>query len=477
MTASKFQKVVVNFLKVKVRKQITNKQQAIPRDWVRGSVAGNLLSLSWPIMVHYALFMVGQAVDMIWIGRLGSAAVAGVGTAFIVHMLIISAKMGLVAGARAMVARAIGSGDFHRANHLGTQALVISIIFGIFFSVLGTIFAGEILAFFKLRPEVAALGTAYMRILFSGWIFYSLWLLAFNIMQASGDTTTPMFIHLFTRCVQMVISPFLVFGWWVFPRLGVQGAALAMLVGQSLGMVISLWILFRGKRSRLKLTLKGFQLDLVSIWQMVKIGLPALVMGLQANLGQTVLMKIIVPFGTLAVAGHSLNQQVEMFVFMPGFGLGAGAGVLVGQNLGAKEPNRAERTGWIATALMEGFMALCSLTVFIGAPNLIRVFTTEPELIRLGANFLRIASIGYLMTGFIASLSNAISGSGDTVPPMVISVLSTWTLLLPAAFLLPHFTDLGVYGVRWAMVLTQLFGAAAYIMYFRLGRWKHKIVF
>jgi putative MATE family efflux protein len=457
-------------------KQAAISKQALPRDWVKGSVTGNLMSLSWPIMVHYALFMIGQAVDMIWIGRLGSAAVAGVGTAFVVHMLVVSAKMGLVAGARAMIARAIGGGDFQRANHLGAQAFVVSILYGIFFSVLGLIFAHKIMGLFKLRPEVAVQGTAYMRMLFSGWIFYSLWLLAFNIMQASGDTTTPMFIHLFTRCVQLVFSPFLVFGWWIFPRLGVQGAALAMLIGQTLGMVISLRILFRGKKSRLRLTLKGFRLDVVSIWHMVKIGLPALVMGIQSNLGQTVLMKIIVPFGTLAVAGHTLNQQVEMFIFMPGFGLGTGAGVLVGQNLGAQQPNRAERTGWIATALMEGFMALCGIAVFLWAPNLMRVFTTEPELIRLGANFLRIASLGYLMTGFIASLQNSISGSGDTIPPMVISILSTWTLLLPAAFLLPLISDLGVYGVRWAMVLTQLFGAVAYILYFHRGRWKNKIV-
>jgi putative MATE family efflux protein len=457
-------------------KQAAINKQALPREWVKGSVTGNLMSLSWPIMVHYALFMVGQAVDMIWIGRLGSAALAGVGTAFVVHMLVVSAKMGLVAGARAMIARAIGSGDFQRANHLGIQAFAVSILYGIFFSVLGLFFADKVMDLFRLRPEVAALGTAYMRMLFSGWIFYSLWLLAFNIMQASGDTTTPMFIHLFSRCVQLIFSPLLVFGWWIFPKLGVQGAALAMLIGQTLGMIISLSILFRGKKARLRLTLKGFRLDVVTIWRMVKIGLPALVMGVQSNLGQTVLMKIIIPFGTLAVAGHTLNQQVEMFIFMPGFGLGAGAGVLVGQNLGAQQPNRAERTGWIATALMEGFMALCSIAVFIWAPNLMRVFTTEPELIRMGVNFLRIASIGYLMTGFIASLQNSISGSGDTMPPMVISILSTWTLLLPTAFLLPNISGLGVYGVRWAMVLTQFFGAAAYIIYFHLGRWKNKRV-
>ena len=457
-------------------KQPTNRPQTLQRDWVKGSITGNLLSLSWPIVVHNALYMVGHTVDIIWIGRLGSAAVAGVGTAFLVHMLVLSAKMGLVTGARAMIARAVGSGDIQRANHLGAQAFVVSIVYGIFFGVLGMIFADKILGLFGLKPEVAALGADYMRMLFAGWIFYSIWIMAFSIMQASGDTATPMFIHLFTRCVHLALSPFMVFGWWVFPRLGVQGAALAMILGQGLGMVISLWVLFRGEQSRLKLTLKGFRLDVVSIWHMVKIGLPALVMGVQGSLGQTVLMKVIAPFGTLAVAGHTLNQRVEMFVWMPGYGLGTGAGVLVGQNLGAKQPQRAERTGWMAAAILEGFMAVCAAAILLGAPYLMRIFTVEPELIRIGSIFLRIASVGYLMNGFITVLQTSISGSGDTMPPMVISILSTWVILLPAAFILPRITDLGVYGIRWAMVLSLAFGAVAYIFYFRLGRWKNKTV-
>ena len=313
-----------------------SKRQRLSRDWVTGSVTGNLIALSWPIMVHNALYMVGQTVDIIWIGRLGSAAVAGVGTAFIIHMLVLSAKMGLVTGARAMVARAMGSGDFPRANHLGTQAFVVSILYGVFFSILGLVFPSQIMGIFGLKPEVAALGAEYMRVLFGGWIFYSLWLMAFSLMQSSGDTTTPMYIHFATRSVQLILSPFLVFGWWVFPKLGVQGAALAMITGQFLGMIIALWILFLGQNSKLKLTLKGFRLDFASIKQMVKIGLPALFMGVQGNLGQTVLMKIIVPFGTLAVAAHTLNQRAEMFVQMPGVGLGTGAGVSGGAKPGGK---------------------------------------------------------------------------------------------------------------------------------------------
>jgi putative MATE family efflux protein len=457
-------------------KQPGSKTQRLSRDWVTGSVTGNLIALSWPIMVHNALYMVGQTVDIIWIGRLGSAAVAGVGTAFIVHMLVLSAKMGLVTGARAMVARAMGSGDFPRANHLGTQAFVVSILYGVFFSILGLVFPSQIMGIFGLKPEVAALGAEYMRVLFGGWIFYSLWLMAFSLMQSAGDTTTPMYIHFATRSVQLILSPFLVFGWWVFPKLGVQGAALAMITGQLLGMIIALWILFLGQNSKLKLTLKGFRLDFASIKQMVKIGLPALFMGVQGNLGQTVLMKIIVPFGTLAVAAHTLNQRAEMFVQMPGVGLGTGAGVLVGQNLGANQLKRAEQTGWMATTILVAFMGVFAAAVLVGAPVLMRLFTVEPELIQIGSDFLRIAAVGYLMNGFIICLQNSISGSGDTLPPMVISILTTWTILLPAAFLLPSLTDLGVYGIRWAIVVSLTFGAIAYIIYFRLGRWKNKKV-
>jgi Na+-driven multidrug efflux pump len=249
-----------------------------------------------------------------------------------------------------------------------------------------------------------------------------------------------------------------------------------MVIGQGLAMVISLWILFRGGQSRLKLTLKGFQPDIRSIRQMVKIGLPALVMGVQGNLGQTILMKIIVPFGTLAVAGHALNQQVEMFVLMPNVGLGMGAAVLVGHNLGAQQPQRAERTGWIAAGLMEIFMAICAGAVLLFAPLIMGIFTAEPGLISLGGAFLRIASAGYLLNGIVVSLQNAVSGSGDTLTPMIISILSTWVLMLPAAVILPRLTALGVFGIRWAMVFSLMFSAAAYLIYFRLGRWKYKVV-
>jgi Na+-driven multidrug efflux pump len=209
---------------------------------------------------------------------------------------------------------------------------------------------------------------------------------------------------------------------------------------------------------------------------MVRIGIPASVMGMERNLGQFVLMWFMAPFGTLAVAGHTLNQRIEMFLFMPAWGLGMAAGVLVGQNLGAQQPARAERTGWLAAGIVEGFMVICSLALLIWAEAFIHIFSSDPDLVPVAATFLRIAAAGYIVMGFAAVLQQCISGSGDTIPPMLVSIATMWPVQLPLAYFLPRFTNLGVYGVRWAIVVGMVVGAIAYTVYFQLGRWKRKRV-
>jgi putative MATE family efflux protein len=342
-------------------------------------------------------------------------------------------------------------------------------------TVIGVALAAPIMGLFKLQPEATARGVTYMQVLFAGWVAYSIWLMVFSIMQAAGDSVTPMKIHLFTRSVQLVLSPLLVFGLWTFPKMGVGGAALSMIIGQSLGMIVSLWILYRG-RAGMKLIPGQFRPDLRVIWRMVRIGLPAMVMGMQGNLGQTVLVRVISPFGTLAVAAHALNQRVEMLVFMPGVGLGTGAGVLVGQNMGARQIKRAERTGWITAAINTGFMAVFAAAALIWAQQVVGIFTRETDLIKIASTFLRIAAAGYLLNGISTGLQNSISGAGDTLPPMLTSLVSTWAVLLPLAIFLPRITGLGVFGIRWAMVASLLVGAIAFTVYFKVGRWKIKAV-
>lgn len=444
------------------------------RDWTKGSIVRNLTSLSLPMVVHEGFYMLGQTVDMIWIGRLGTASIAGVGISATVAWLAESAMlMGLVVGMTAMITRFVGSGDVPGAVKVAWQAFIISAVFGVIVTVVGVLFAESILQLFGLEADVVAEGTAYMQTLFAGWIATSLWLVSLSIMRASGDAVTPMKISIFARCIHLVLSPMLIFGWWVIPDLGVRGAALSNIAAQVIGMSLAFWVLLSG-RTRLRLSLGDLRVDFNTIWRIMRIGIPSAITGMQTALGNLVFARFMVPFGTIAVAAHSLFMRVLMVLIVPTWAIGAGAGVLVGQNLGAAQPGRAEKTGWQAIGLAAVIVVTASVAILLWAEGIIGVFTADSDLVETASAFLRIATAGYLMTAIVIVLQQAISGAGDTLPAMIFSMVTVWAVQLPLAYLLPRITDLGVYGVRWALVAGPLVGAVAYSVYFRSGRWKRK---
>ncbi len=445
------------------------------RDFTKGSIIGSLMSLSWPMIVGNSVNMIGPTVDMIWVGRLGPDAIAGVGVSGIAVMLAQSGLMGLFQGLRAMVARYIGAGEEEKANHVAQQAIVVGVVSSVVLALIGIFFAEGILRLVGVAPEVVSESADYLRIQFIGMTAMSFRMMAESVMQASGDALTPMKIAVVFRLLHVVVSPVLIFGLWIFPKMGVNGAAVTNVISQSLGTGLGFWILLKG-RSRLRLSFKGFRIDGGVLWRIVRVGFPASVMGMQMNLGQFLLMFLVAPFGTLAVAAHTLNQRVEMIMFMPAWGVGMAAGVLAGQNLGAREPQRAEKSGWIGTMLVEGFAILCSIAILLWAENIVDVFSTDHELIGIASTFLRIAVAGYIITGFIGVLQQCISGAGDTMVPMVVSLAAMWAIQLPLAFLISKNTSLGVYGIRWAIVASSVVNAIAYTAYFRIGRWKRKEV-
>jgi putative MATE family efflux protein len=453
----------------------TPKVSRMQKDWTQGPILKNLLSLAWPMIVMESLFVISQVVDMIWIGRLGDAAVAGAGMANIIIMLVSSADLGIIAGVRAMIARHVGAGDLKSARRVGGQAYIIGVIWGALVTSTGMIFAPHLLSLFGLAPDVIVEGTSYMRVMFAGWITMEILLMGLYIIQSCGDTINPMKLEFSIRIVHVTLCPFLVLGLWFFPHLGVAGAALSNVISQFLGAGIAIWFLFGG-HTRIKLSVRDLRFDLKLIGRILKIGVPALVMNLQRSFGNLLLTLFIAPFGTVAVAAHSVAARVELFIFMPSMGLGSGAGVLVGQNLGAKKPERAERGAWLAVAIVEIFMLLCGILLLLFANNIISIFTTDPELVKIGATFLRIATAGYVVMALTTVLQNCISSAGDTIPNMIISIVAIWAIQLPLAWWLPNHTHLGVYGVRWAIVIATIATAAATLLYFRTGRWKTKRV-
>jgi len=208
----------------------------------------------------------------------------------------------------------------------------------------------------------------------------------------------------------------------------------------------------------------------------VRIGLPALVSGMQRTLSQLIVMWFMAPFGTLAVAAHSINQRIEMVLAMPAMAFGMASGVLVGQNLGAQQTKRAEKSAWLAASVVEGIMVTISVVILLWAERLAGLFSTEPALVELTSTFLRINVVTFIFIGFAFVLMQSLSGAGDTIPTMIISVVAFWGVVLPLAYFLPKVTELGVYGIRWAIVSEIVVGMVLFTMYFKTGRWKRKKV-
>jgi putative MATE family efflux protein len=445
------------------------------KDWTQGPIVRNILLLSWPMALMETLFVVSQVGDMIWVGRLGPSAIAAMGVAFTVAMLIMSLDFGLIMGARAIVARYIGAGDIRTANHVAAQALILGTAWGLLMTVLGISLAKPVMSLFGLESSVIADGVAYIRITFAGWVVMDIMVVILYIVQSSGDAIRPMIIEVLARVIHVALCPFLVLGLWVFPHMGVSGAALASVIAQAAGAGLALWLLFGGG-TRLHVTRKDFRLDLDIMVRILKIGFPALVTNLQRSFSAVVITWLMAPFGTMAMAAHSLFSRVEMFIMMPGFGLGMGAGVLVGQNLGAGQPARAEKSAWLASGILEGLMIVCSAVTLLWADGIISIFTADPALIEMGATFLRIGTAGFMVLAFTSVLQGCFSGAGDTIPNLIIGIISSWVVLIPLALLLSRVSSLGVLGIRWALVISIAAQTVIYIAYFRLGKWKTKKV-
>ena len=447
----------------------------VRRDWTQGNIFKNLLMLSWPMTVTQTMMSLGPTIDMIWVGKLGDASVAAVGVSGVVVQLAMGVMMGFTAGMMALISRAIGSKDSQTANRVAQQAVVVSAIYAVIIALVGQFLGERILRLITSDTEIVRLGTAYLRIEFIGGATMIFRMMMDAIMQASGDTRNPMWIAAVYRGLHIALCPFLIFGLWIFPELGVRGAAFTGVIAQSLGVVLGLRVLL-GSGSRLRLKFKDFRFDPSIIWRIVRIGFPASVAGMQRTLSQFVLQIFIAAYGTAALAAHVITQRVEMFIMMPAMSFGQGAGILVGQNLGAKKPDRAGKSAWLGVGLVEAFVVLVSAAMLIWTGPVIRIFNTEPALDAAAKQFIHIAIAGWVFIGFMFVLMNCLQSAGDTIPTMIITVATTWLVAILLAYLLPKYTGAGIIGIRWAMSASVLVAAAANVIYFRTGRWKTRRV-
>ena len=440
------------------------------RDLTKGSVPKNLWFLGWPQVAEGFLSVVDQLADLIWAGRLGFQAIAGLGVAQTYLMLVMTARMGLDTGMRTMIARAVGMRNIPYANHVFMQSLTLSSMFAAVSVLVGLFLTEPMLRILGLSDAVVSQASGYMRVQFIVMAVMGYQRLSASALQSSGDSLTPLKAATVTRVTHLVLSPLLIFGVWFFPSMGLTGAAAANLFAVTLGAIMNFYALIRGT-SRLSLDLRNYSIDLPLIWRLIKIGAPASVTNMQRGFGQLIVVGIVASFGDGALAAFALTRRTENVVNQSSRSLGRAAGALAGQNLGANLPERAKSSiNWALTYITAGTLVI--VIGFLVFPDAVAsFFNSDTEFVAQASTWITIVAVGYLSMSAVQVFTQALNSTGDTMAPMVITLSTMWAVEIPLAFALSLLTPLGQFGVPWAIVAGMTLRLLAFIWYYSKGRW------
>ena len=455
----------------------TRRLLALLVESLRGSdrdlTSGPLTPVVFVLAVPMALEMVGESifavVDALFISRLGAQSLASAGITETALDLVYAIAIGFSFAVTALVSRRYGEGDRRGAARAGVQAIGLGIAVSLALGIVGMIFAPRVLALMGADAETVAVGTTHARIMYAGMATIILLFLNNAILRGAGDAQAAMRSLWLANGINIVLDPCLIFGLGPFPELGLPGAAVATTIGRGTGVLYQFWVLSRGSRIRIR------REDIRTQWAVMRnlcrVSVGGIGQMLADMLPWILLIRIIASFGTMAVAGWVIAIRVALFVILPCWGLSNAASTLVGQNLGAGKPDRAERAVWITGGLNMAFMALVTGVFVVFAPDIAALFTDEPEVLRTAATALRVVSYGYVFYALGMVTRQAFNGAGDTRTPTWIDLVCFWLFEIPLAWLLSR-TALGVDGVFWAVAIAYSLSAAVSTLVFCRGGWK-----
>jgi putative MATE family efflux protein len=444
------------------------------QDFTAGSLNRAVLLLSVPMVLEMAGESVFAVVDAFFVARLGSEALAAVGLTESVLEIIYAIAVGLSMSTTALVARRFGEKDERAAARTAVQAIIVGIVVSVAFGLAGLIWAPDLLRLMGASDEAIAVGSTYTRIMYGGMMVIMLLFLNNAIYRGAGDAAMAMRSVWIANGINIVLDPLLIFGIGPFPELGLAGAAVATTIGRGTGVAYQLWGLPRGARLQVKRS--DVQLDLPLIRRLLRVsvgGVGQMLVGMASYIG---LIRILAVFGSAVLAGYVIAVRLVIFVLLPAWGVANAAATLVGQNLGAGKPDRAERAVWITGGWNMVFMAVVTVIFVVLADPIISVFTPEPETRAIGALALRIISYGYVFYAWGMVMLQAFNGAGDTATPTWINFFIFWLYQLPVAWLLAWPVGLGFEGVFWAIATAYSMSALVGLWLFRRGSWKTKQV-
>ncbi|WP_136465356.1 MATE family efflux transporter [Flagellimonas onchidii] len=440
-------------------------------EFTSGSIRKAIFMLSIPMILEMLMESIFALVDIAYVSRVSVNAVATIGLTESVITLIYALAIGLSMAATAVVARRVGEKDIQGARTAAVQAIGLGILISIILGIVGILYAKEILALMGGEPDLIEEGYGYTKLLIGGNITIMLLFLINAIFRGAGDASIAMWTLVLSNSLNIILDPIFIFGWGPVPEYGVMGAAIATNIGRGTAVLFQLGILFFGW-SKIKLAIKDLMVNIEVMVNLVKVSLGGIAQFLIGTSSWVFLMRIMSEFGSEVLAGYTIAIRVMMFTLMPSWGMSNAAATLVGQNLGAQKPDRAEVSVWKTGKYNAYFMGLVSLVYLFFAKTIVSWFNTTPSVVENGALCLQIIAAGYVFYAYGMVVSQAFNGAGDTKTPTKINFISFWLFQLPVAYVSALILGWGAMGVFIAITTAEVLLAVIAIIWFKKGNWK-----
>ena len=448
------------------------------RDFTQIPLSKAILLLSIPMVLEMIMESVFALVDIFFVSRLGADAVATVGITESLMTIIYAIGVGLSVGTTALVSRRIGEKRPEEASMAAVQAIFTGLVVSVLFSSAGIFFSKDLLRLMGASEETVGMGYMYPAIMLGGNSVIMLLFIINAVFRSSGDAAISMRVLWFANILNIILDPLLIFGIGPFPEMGVKGAAVATNIGRGMAVVYQLYLLGKGKY-RVKVRAPQIVIRLNEVAKLVKLSLGAVGQNIIATSSWIFMVWVITSLGEEVVAGYTIAIRIVMFVLLPSWGMANAAATLVGQNLGAEKPERAERSAWVVGIGNMIFLGLISI-IFVSVPDSFISFfvdgADEPLVYQSGITCLRVVSFGFLIYAMGMVMINSINGAGDTATPVWINFIAFWLMEIPLAYLFTRVLDLHINGVCYAILIGE--GALTFIAMaiFRRGKWKLKVV-
>ncbi|MFW6153312.1 MAG: MATE family efflux transporter [Halobacteriota archaeon] len=448
-----------------------------------GGLVGPLVKLAWPIVVIQLLQVTYNVVDTLWLGRLSADAVGAISLAFPVIFLLIAFAGGFTAAGAILVAQYTGAKGRSEAGKVAGQTFTFIGALSVAIGLVGYLVTRDVLAILPSQAEtterVIPLAADYVELIFLGLPLMFGFFVFSALMRGHGDTKTPMYVMFVSVVVNIVLDPFLIFGWGPFPHLGIEGAAIATILARGVGTGIGLYLIFfteAGPAARLE----HLYPDLSVIRDIVDLGVPASIEQSMAAFAMTTIIAMVVVFSPPVVAAYGLGNRIISLVFLPAMGLGRATDALVGQNLGAGRPDRASRTTYLAAGVSAGVLLVLAVIAAVTPEPIVSVFLGDvPDAaatIAYGEEYLRIRSVEFAFIGVTQVVLGAFRGAGNTKTAMAFSILTLWVTRVPVIYLLAFPLGWGATGIWVGMAAGNVVGGIASFAWFTRGTWKEAYI-